>query len=307
VKNAVKVFEAKVRAKRALSAKEAERKEPPWRESYKWWEDPNLLSECELMMKGVKGWSSKSIESLVGKTIGADVPVNVKMVSSGYLACITFRNKEECTAALGKMHYVRNPIKGAAPNWLTCVRAKIKERSHGVDHEKEWDNTEERWTTPKERCEEIPKDKKRSEAGKWINYKDGPVSSSSRQEEEMHSPVRPTNKEQEGPEASAFWTDDRPDTEVSDETYERIEALRKEFPMHWKKLMEIETAHLSNEEALEEVRAEEREELAEASLQKSRKNDQQGHGRSRTRQTKAREKEEDQAPAHNLEKAMSGH
>ncbi len=58
-------FETSVKAKRAAKAEEAEKKAPPW--SYKGWEDPNLLSERELMMRGIKGHCQKTVEAIIGE------------------------------------------------------------------------------------------------------------------------------------------------------------------------------------------------------------------------------------------------
>jgi hypothetical protein len=158
----VNKFETSVKAKRAAKAEEAEKKAPPW--SYKGWEDPNLVSERELMMRGIKGHCQKTVEAIIGRIIGKDTPINVRVVSSGTLACITFRNKKECTAAWGKLYSVKNPLQKAATKWLTCVRAKYKEKRH--PSQKEWDDIKNRWATPAEMSEESTRDKGMREEGR---------------------------------------------------------------------------------------------------------------------------------------------
>jgi hypothetical protein len=259
MKKASHWFGVKVRARKALTAslaaKAAEKKDPPENQNAKWWGDPVPISENELMIKGIKGWSMQSIKALVVEAIGTKVKPNIKKVSGGYLACVQFRNKEESEAALPKMRYLRNPIPGAMPEWLSCIRAKAKRSCYTVEHEKEVADAEEEWNTQRKKGEERTKDKEKSEEGCGANQKDGPGSPSSHQEEETIAPAGPTPRAEEEPETSAFWTNDQADTAVSDETYERIEILRSQFPEYWKKLMEIETPFLSNEEALAEVRS----------------------------------------------------
>jgi hypothetical protein len=67
-------FEIKTRARQArnaaLAAKEkaAEKKDPPVFAD--WWGSPVYISEDELVIKGVKGWSTQAVRALLVRAIG---------------------------------------------------------------------------------------------------------------------------------------------------------------------------------------------------------------------------------------------
>jgi hypothetical protein len=88
------------------------------------------------MIKDIKGWSIQALEALVVKAIGPKVKISIKKVSGGHLACIRFRNKEESEAALTKMRWLKNPIPGSGPEWLSCIRQKIKRNYYAEIHGK---------------------------------------------------------------------------------------------------------------------------------------------------------------------------
>jgi hypothetical protein len=125
---------------------------------------------------------------------------------------------------------------------------------------------EEEWRTQKEEDQERSKDKEKSEDVDGDKQKDGPGTSSPlKKGAEAIGTSGQIPRAEEEQVTSAFWTEDKVDTAVLDATYEKITALRSQYPEFWEKLMEHETSFITDEEALAEVREVEREVLAERS------------------------------------------
>ena len=244
-----------------------------------WWGSPVYISEDELVIKGVKGWSMQSVKALLTGAIGTKLKPNIKWVGGGNIALAQFRNKEECEEALPKRRYIKNPMPGGKPEWLTCSRAKAKRSFSTIGHEKEVADAEKEWNTQN----------KKEQRTKDNNYPSDPGSPSPHQEEETIAPADPTPAPEEEPENPAFWTDDQADTAVPDETFERIETLRTRYPEYWKKLMEIELPPLSDAEALADVRAMEKAALSE---KRQERKTQEEKKRSRRKQAESDEEEE---------------
>ncbi len=120
------------------------------------------MSERELMVRGTIGHNERSIEAIVGRIIGKDIPIYVRMASAGTLAFITFRNEKEATDAIAKIAFIENPIKEGV-KWMTCIRARYKEKHH--DNQKEWDDVLNRWATPTEMSEKSTRDKGKAGEG----------------------------------------------------------------------------------------------------------------------------------------------
>ncbi len=111
-------LDKKLKAKKAAKKEEEEKQAPPWH---------TYLSERVLLMRGVTGHNKESLQDIVMKTIGRDIPFHVRMVSGDTLATITLRNKAECTEALDKLSRIYNPNGRTTSRKLTCIRAKYKE------------------------------------------------------------------------------------------------------------------------------------------------------------------------------------
>ena len=282
-------FNVTRRAKKALTELEASKttakKEPPEVQNSKWWGEPPAFSENEIMLKGIKGWATSEIESLVASVIGKKVKPKIERVGAGYLAVLEFKDKEESEEALVKMRYIKNPCPGAIPEWLYCSRARAKRSGGTTEYGKEVADEGGKDATRGKASEERTKDKEKSEEERGPNPKAGPSRSKPQQEEETVAPMVPTPRAEEEPEVSAFWTHDQADEVASDETYEKIATLRSQFPVYWVALMKIESEFLTNEEALEETRSMEKTVLKERS--------QVGKSQERKRRSRAEPEESD--------------
>ena len=146
VKAAVNKLVEKLRAKKAAKNEEEERQAPPWHTYQKDEEGPKLVSERVLLMRGVTGHSKESLQDIIVNTIGEGTPFQVRMVSEDTLACITFRNKLECTESWVKLYNIQNPIRNTTSRRLSCIRAKYKEKP--APGQKDWDDIQKRWATP---------------------------------------------------------------------------------------------------------------------------------------------------------------
>ena len=108
-------------------------------------------------MRGVTGHNKESLQDVVMKTIGRDIPFYIRMVGGDTLATITLGNKAECTEALDKLSRIQNPKGRTTSRNLTCIRAKYKEKT--TPGQKDWDDIRNRWATPQELSKGSSKDK----------------------------------------------------------------------------------------------------------------------------------------------------
>ncbi len=255
VKAAVNKLVEKLKARKAAKNEEEERQAPPWHTYLKDEEGTKLLSERVLLMRGVTGHSKESLQDILVNAIGEEIPFQVRMVSEDTLACITFRNKLECTESWVKLFNIKNPIRKAASKRLTCIRAKYKEKR--VPGQKDWGDIKNRWATPSEMSEGSTRDKCMRVGGEWIHDKDEHTRNvRGQKEEEEEPPVSPPTKEKEEPKPQEYGAYVRADSPVSDETWRCIDVLKTDYPVYWLNLMRHETGFLTNEEALEEAREE---------------------------------------------------
>ena len=112
-------FAAQIKARNAAKRVE-EKKAPPWSFNKGWHkyeektgrENPKLMSERDLMVRGTIGHNERSIEAIVGRIIGRDRPIYARMASYGTLAFVTFRNEDEATYALAKIDSIKSLEKG---------------------------------------------------------------------------------------------------------------------------------------------------------------------------------------------------
>jgi hypothetical protein len=223
-----------------------EKQAAPWR---------TYFSDRVLLMRGVTGYSKESLQELVRKTIGRDLPFHVRMVSADTLATVTLRNKAECTEALDKLSRIHNPKGRTSSRKLTCIRAKYKENP--AAGQRDWDDIRNRWATPHEMSKGSTRDKGMRE-GEEASH-DGAEHSGDEKgedEQEREPSISQSAKEEEEPRRIELTADTRADSPVPAETWEYLADLRANYPVYWMKLMRYETSFLTHEEALQEAREE---------------------------------------------------
>jgi hypothetical protein len=242
----------KLIAKKAAKKEEEEKQAPPWH---------TYISERVLMMRGVTGHNKESLQDIVMKTIGRDIPFHVRMVSGDTLATITLRNKAECTEALDKLSRIYNPNGRTTSRKMTCIRAKYKEKP--ASGQRDWDDIRNRWATPQEMSKGSTRDKGTRE-GEEVSHDEAEHTRNEKgkEEEEREPSISQPAKEEEEPRQQEYTADIRADSPVPDETWEHLADLKTNYPVYWMNLMRYETSFLTNEEALQEVREEARKEKA---------------------------------------------